>query len=88
MEGGCAERDALNFNTDQENNGLTSDMNSLLWKKKFVNSTTPDTTSETIQTDIVCTILYHKDESNEVSPSRVVFGPFLRGNKEEISAFT
>lgn len=73
--------DDIDFDSGDPDNGIPPEMNSILWKKKIINSDPLDNSVEVRASDIVYTILYHKDSSDNIPASRVVFGPFLRGIK-------
>ncbi len=73
--------DNIEFNASQTNNGLPPELDHLLWKKKVVNADPQNQSREIRAADIVYTVLYHKDSSDGIDTSRVVFGPFLQGTK-------
>jgi len=73
--------DDIDFNGSETDNGLPPEMNALLWKKKIVNGDPDNLSREIRATDIVYTVVFHKDSSDGIDTSRVVFGPFLRGTK-------
>lgn len=69
-----------------DDTGLPTSLYDLLWRKKIVSQESViEAGEESVKakpSDIVYTVLYHKDEPDGFIPvTRLVFGPFLRGTK-------
>ncbi len=76
--------DDIDFDDDEQDNGIPPEMNALLWKRKIIpnSEAITDPKRQVKAGDIVYTVVYHKDTSDGIVPvTRAVFGPFLKGNK-------